>query len=180
MSTSFLISDLHFGHENILTFRRGDGLPMRKFNSGEEMDEHIISSWNSVVRPHDRVYLLGDVAMKQQAVDRCVPRLNGHKRLVMGNHDIFSHELYLRHFEKVFGVKVLDDLVLTHIPLHPRSVKSHWTNVHGHLHNNESDTPFTPSLGGKYFNVSCEVLGYVPVSLEEVRAEIRKESWACG
>jgi calcineurin-like phosphoesterase family protein len=169
MSTSFLASDTHLGHAKILTFTRDDGTPLRAFSSVEEMDEHMIDRWNAVVRPQDRVYHLGDVAMRWSGVE-LVRRLNGHKRLIMGNHDIFDVSDYLQKglFEKVFGVKVLEGLVMTHIPLHPGCVKQQWTNVHGHLHNNHD----AMHLGVKYLNVSVEMIGYTPVSLEEIRDEI--------
>ncbi len=174
-STIYLISDHHFGHENILKFTRADGSYLRSFASVEEMDEFMIEAWNSVVRPQDHVYHLGDVAMKQQSVNRMMPRLNGHKRLVRGNHDIFDTKMYMRHFDEIYGVRVFDKLLLSHIPVHPESIKPGWTNVHGHLHSNSSYTPFTPHLGPRYYNVSVEVLNYVPRSLEQVREEIK--SW---
>lgn len=90
--TLWLMSDPHFGHENMVTkFKLADGSPARKFASVEEMDETMIERWNEVVRPQDHGYILGDVAMRQQDLDRVMPRLHGHKRLVRGNHDIFKN-----------------------------------------------------------------------------------------
>ena len=175
----FLISDTHFGHENVIHFTACDGMPMRPFADVREADEEMISRWNSVVRPQDYVYHLGDVAMAQQALHRVLPRLNGHKRLVMGNHDIYHHKVYLQYFEKIFGIKVLEGLILTHIPLHPRSVGSRfYGNVHGHLHANSSRTPWTDYLGDRYYNVSVECIDFTPVELSTVRDALirRKEA----
>ena len=172
MATVYVISDTHFGHANMLSFTRKDGTPMRQFGSVEAMDEHMVEQWNSVVRPQDHIYHLGDFALKTPGLE-ITKRLNGHKRLVRGNHDTFKTAAYIKAgFSEIYGVRVFDDLVLTHIPLHPSSLKPRWTNLHGHLHNNESDTNWTPSLGDRYFNVSGEVCGYTPLSLEEVRARI--------
>jgi calcineurin-like phosphoesterase family protein len=98
-----------------------------------------------------------------------VKRLNGHKRLVRGNHDIFKTKDYLQAgFDEIYGVRSFDSMILSHIPLHPRSIKKGWTNVHGHLHLNVEQFGWGP----QYFNVSVEQINYTPISLEEVRKRI--------
>jgi calcineurin-like phosphoesterase family protein len=37
--------------------------PCVPFASAEEADEEMISRWNATVRPHDKVYVLGDIAI---------------------------------------------------------------------------------------------------------------------
>lgn len=49
------ISDLHFGHFNIIRF------DMRPFESTEEMDRELVKRWNDVVDKDDQVYVLGDI-----------------------------------------------------------------------------------------------------------------------
>jgi calcineurin-like phosphoesterase family protein len=54
------------------------------------MDEVLIANWNAVVRPDDLVYHLGDFAFglgDAARVQSIFQRLNGRKRLVLGNHD---------------------------------------------------------------------------------------------
>jgi calcineurin-like phosphoesterase family protein len=160
----FFISDTHFGHANILSFKRSDGLPLRPFDSVEAMEEHIIDKWNSVVRPQDKVYHLGDVAIAQRGL-ATVERCAGHKRLVRGNHDIYKTAEYLRYFEEVYATRVLDAFVFSHIPIHPRSLGRFRANVHGHIHG-------TDGFGAGYFDVSVEAVGYVPVSLEELKLRV--------
>ena len=63
MSATWLISDPHFGHANICRFLNDDGSKLRPWDTPEEMDEVLVSNWNSVVRPKDRVYCLGDVVL---------------------------------------------------------------------------------------------------------------------
>ncbi len=170
MTAIYLISDTHFGHANILNFKRDDGTPMRPFANVEEMDFHMIERWNATVRPQDHVYHLGDVALKQQDLWK-VTALNGHKRLVRGNHDIFKTKQYMQvGFEEVYGVRVINDLILSHIPLHPESVKPQWLNCHGHLHNNQP----AKHLGPKYFNVSVEMIDYTPITIEEAKDRHKK------
>jgi calcineurin-like phosphoesterase family protein len=166
MSCVFLISDTHFGHANILTFKRNDGTPLRPFATIEEHDETLVANWNSVVRPCDKVYHLGDVVIHRRFLN-LLGRCHGHKRLIRGNHDIFRTKFYLEYFDEVYGVRVLDDMILSHIPLAIECItKRFGTNVHGHLHSNVMDNP-------RYFNVSCEQINYTPISLEDLRLKIK-------
>ena len=133
------------------------------------MDDEMIARWNSVVRPRDKVYHVGDVAMRKHQL-AILNRLNGRKRLVRGNHDIFPTKFYLPYFEDIYGVRVFEDMILSHFPLHPESVKERWHNVHGHVHNN---VPFD-HFGPKYFNACVEYHNYTPIALEDIRARLRK------
>lgn len=142
----------------MLSFKREDGTPLRNFSSVEEMDEHMVEKWNSVVRPQDHLYHLGDVVMRQQVLDTVMPRLNGHKRLVRGNHDIFRTKHYLRYFDEIYGLRVLDNMIFSHIPIHPESLGRFKGNIHGHTHGQHA-------LGGKYIDVSVEAVDYTPVPL---------------
>lgn len=169
MTDIFVCADLHLGHHNILTFKDRDGELIRGkvFRDIEHHDQSIIDRWNSVVKPVDHVYVLGDVVINKKSLVR-IKELNGHKRLVPGNHDIFPIEMYLEvGFEKVYGVRVFPKhgLIFSHIPLHSDCLKSRgWTNVHGHLHNNVVlDSNNTPD--SNYMNVSMERINYTPVLL---------------
>ena len=163
MANIFVISDWHLGHAGILTFKNEDGSPVRSFDSVQEMDEFMIEKWNSVVKPSDHVYHLGDVAMKRVHLPT-VGRCNGHKRLVRGNHDIFRTKDYLQYFDEIYATRVLDGMIFTHIPIHPESMGRFGVNVHGHVHGQPQG-----QYGPKYYNVSVEVMGYEPVSLEDLK-----------
>ena len=54
MPKNFYISDLHLGHGNVIRF---DGRP---FGDVAEMEQALISNWNSRVGRDDTVYVLGD------------------------------------------------------------------------------------------------------------------------
>ena len=167
--TIWLISDTHFSHENILTFRDPFGELMRPFVSKEEMDEVMVQRWNDRVKPSDHVYHLGDVAMRRPDL-KIVKRLNGKKRLLFGNHDIYDYKSYTEvGFEKLMSYRVFDGLFLSHIPIHPASNRCE-ANVHGHIHANGD-------LGEGYINVSVEATNFAPLSLEEVRDRVKKEQW---
>lgn len=166
--TIWVISDTHFSHANILTFRNPDGTLMRPFVSVEEMDETIIERWNKVVRTSDHVYHLGDVTMKRPALKQ-MERLNGHHRLVFGNHDIFDYKSYTEvGFEKLMGSRVLNNMLFTHIPVHPESLGRFRANVHGHIHSNNPE-----GLGERYVNVCVEVINYTPLTLEEIEGRMK-------
>lgn len=162
MSAVWVISDTHFGHEKTCTvFKRNDGSALRPFASAEEMDEEMVCRWNDAVRPNDRVYHLGDVVIHRKHLP-ILGRLNGRKALVRGNHDIFNMKDYAPYFDQIYGVKVLDDMIMSHIPLHPSCIERWGFNVHGHLHANTMNDP-------RYLCVSVEQTDYRPITLEEVR-----------
>src|SRR5574337_2027478 len=79
MSNIFAISDLHFDHARIIE------LCHRPFSSKEEMNEQMVSRWNSVVSNEDHVIFGGDFMFAKE--DKWFDRLNGRKTLVVGNHD---------------------------------------------------------------------------------------------
>lgn len=165
MSNVFLISDTHFGHKNIVTFLRADGTKLRPFDTVEEMDEILVANWNSVVKPEDRIYHLGDVAINRRCLS-ILSRCNGRKKLIRGNHDLFKLNDYTPYFDDLYGVYVLADMILSHIPLHTECMTHRFgTNVHGHLHANVLDSPY-------HLNVCVEHTNYTPISLEEVRLRI--------
>ena len=93
MSNCFMIADTHFGHEGVCKFLDAQGNKLRSFSCAEEMDEYIVSAWNSIVGSKDRVYVPWDVAMKRKDIST-IGRCNGRKVLVRGNHDIFDLKDY--------------------------------------------------------------------------------------
>lgn len=173
MAETFFISDTHFGHEKTCTtFQRSDGTPLRPFANAEEMDEQMIQRWNAIVRPEDKVYHLGDVCIKKQYLKTLV-RLNGNKRLIRGNHDVFKTKEYMQYFKEIYGVRVLDDCILSHIPLDAASITTRFhVNVHGHLHSNQK---MMVSQYGKivpdprYVCVCVEHINYTPLPYDDLR-----------
>jgi calcineurin-like phosphoesterase family protein len=170
MSKIWIVSDTHFSQESIIHFKQPDGVtPMRPFANAREMDEALVTYWNETVQPQDHVYHLGDVSMKRHAI-KFIGRCNGHKRLLTGNHDIYDTKKdYLPFFEKVYGTRLIDDLLFSHFPIDARSIKPKWFNVHGHLHNNAPMFGYQGHLSHKHLNVSMEWTDYRPIALEEVK-----------
>lgn len=164
MPEIFLISDTHFGHEKILEFVEGRRVLGKTI---EEHDEALVERWNKVIRPKDTVWHLGDVAFKSERLS-IVGRLNGRKKLVKGNHDVYHVNRYLEYFVDVKGAVSLEGFLLTHVPIHSSQKFRFLGNIHGHLHDKLIYDPF-------YFNVSCERVNYQPIPLHIVRQHFEKE-----
>ncbi len=167
MPNIFFIADTHFGHQGMCFFTRTDGTKVRPFNNANDCDDHMIEMWNKTVKPHDKIYHLGDLAIKRQHI-QTIAKCNGDKILIRGNHDIFKIKDYLPYFRDVRGTHKLDKFLLSHYPIHPDSIEGNLKcNVHGHIHYkrvlDENKNPHP-----KYECVSVECINYTPISLEEL------------
>ncbi len=173
MAETFLIADLHFGHSNIINFLRADGSKLRDFDTIEEHDEVLIHNWNSVVSNRDKVYVLGDVSMSRKHLGK-VGWLNGDKVLYKGNHDTAKLSEYVNAgFRDVRAFGVMDNLVLSHIPIHPMEMGRFRGNVHGHLHDKVVMNGPTPDH--RYRCVSAEQTNMTPISFDVVRHEMPEQ-----
>lgn len=166
----WVISDTHFGHHNTIKYCN------RPFTGPTEMDWHMVEKWNSVVKPQDKVYHLGDVYMgcSNGYAEKVLQSLNGHKRLILGNHDSGKDQLLWRHFEKIGVWRMFPEfgLLLTHVPVDPSALFRGKTgnekkpkkllNIHGHIHNNKSPTV-------DHRCVCVEQINYTPINIEELR-----------
>lgn len=130
------------------------------FEDLDQMREMIIFNWNNLVEPEDTVYILGDIVMGQR--DVALPhlaRLNGNKRLILGNHD-YPHPsnkekivdkwtpIYGEYFEYMTvdeEIEIADSTaLLVHFPAdgdHTEEIRyADWRPeydgwiIHGHLH----------------------------------------------
>lgn len=192
MTDIWLSADLHFGHANSVSkWTDDDGNPYRPFASIEEADEAIIERHNALVKPTDKLYILGDLAWNAAGFKK-LSRLNGQKYAVLGNHDSYAPEELRKVFRKVYGAKVIGECVLTHIPIHPDCMERWRLNIHGHLHKGcirIQRQYVTMQSGGQiiehikmrgfmapkdpgYFCVSVEQNDYKPFNLEDILAAI--------
>jgi len=155
----YITSDSHFGHKNIVAYCH------RPFKTVEEMNETIISRWNSVVGESDTVLHLGDFALTSQSHLRSVrDRLNGDIILIPGNHDRPSRlqrfDIFVLDSLYSEGVTInIENMIFSHRPL--LNIPGSMVNVHGHIHDK-------PSYG-RYLNVSVDVTNYTPLSFKEVK-----------
>ena len=169
----WVISDTHFNHENIIKYCD------RPFDNATQMNDYMVEMWNSVVKPTDKVYHLGDVYMgpgfsREYTAHLLRYRLNGHKRLILGNHDNGKDQILQGVFEKIDVWRMFPEfgLLLTHVPVHEQSLFRGATgnekdpkkllNVHGHIH-----TLASPSKDHRC--VCVEQIDYKPINIEELR-----------
>lgn len=187
MINTWFISDTHFGHKKILEYEKEH----RPFDSIEEMNEAIIDRWNSVVRPKDIVYHLGDFALHSSYIP-LAGKLAGKKYLVLGNHDTFHPSVYLPYFHKLLGGVFWKSCVLTHMPVSESGLGQRWfLNVHGHLHSkimkkvqlggfNPVTNEYYSTIEDKiiadpnYFNVSCEQNNLTPIHAEIILERVKE------
>lgn len=160
MPRTFVISDTHFGHENIITYCG------RPFANAQEMDEALLTNWNETVNDEDIVYHLGDVYFGK--VPSFLHNLKGRKRLILGNHDNPKDQILSKVFEKIMLWRPWPEygVILSHMPLLDRGLGGGETyrelvSVHGHIHTK-------PAPSENHINVSVEWTDYKPVLLESL------------
>jgi len=168
MPSVFLVSDTHFGHAGVCKFLREDGTKLRPWDDPEEMNVEMIKRWNETVGPNDKVYHLGDVVINRRFL-WVLGQLNGDKVLIKGNHDIFRLDDYTKYFRDIRGYHVMNNYILSHIPVHPDSKGRFAGNIHGHLHARKLDDPW-------YQCVCVEHTDYRPILFEEVMKRINVRS----
>lgn len=170
----FFTSDSHFGHRNIIKYsNRVDPETGQQFDltpqGVEKMDETMISIWNSIVRPNDEVYHLGDFSMGRTAVPNIVRRLNGNIHLVWGNHDsdqVRSLECWASSQPYLEIKEQGQHLVLCHYSMRVWNRSHHGAiMLYGHSHG---------SLPGnnQSLDVGVDCWGYKPVSLDEIKGRL--------
>ena len=157
----FLISDLHLGHANIIRYCSRPFL----VSDVAEMDRVLIDNWNFSISPKSRIFYLGDLRYGEQALSTREYRkkLNGNITFIRGNHD--DAELGAVPSSTLNYKKLR--FLLVHDPADIPTDFNGWT-IHGHHHNNDlRHFPFI-NFVDRRINVSAEVVGYVPVGLNEI------------
>lgn len=184
MGKIYFIADCHFSHKNVIRFDK------RHFETVEDMDEKLIANWNSVVKPGDVVYILGDFCwLTENRWKEILSRLKGNKVLIKGNHDIKHMSVNLR--KQFQAIKDYDDIVVTlKDGTKQRVILSHYyipffnghrygaVLLHGHSHITEEaniereitqilkDKGFNPQI----YNIGCmhSYMNYTPQTLDSI------------
>lgn len=165
MANIWIVSDTCFHDNNVLVSNN------RPFDTKEQMDEAIIENWNSVVKPEDTVYHLGDVIFGGSRIrESILPRLNGYKILRMGDQDqgVTKHK-WQEYFDEVYNDDILYDgkICFSHEPLDEVTLKKLVNNgiIIGNVH---AYTVCEDLSSTEQYNVSLDMRKYTPVNLEEI------------
>ena len=156
---SFVISDTHFYHANIIKYSH------RPFADVREMNSKIVENWNRVVGAKDKVYFLGDFGFGKESLS-ILHSLNGDIMFIHGNHDS-AIENHVPMYEEAMITYDGIQFMLIHNPDRiPKRYKG-WV-IAGHHHNNyPNDLPFfNPET--KIINVSVEMINYAPVDMRDI------------
>ena len=181
MGKTFFISDLHFGHKNVLAFDN------REFPSIEAHDEALIRNWNEAVGIDDDVWILGDISwhgtMKTVEI---LKRLNGVKHLCIGNHDykLLRNQDVRACFAEITPYREIEvdgwGVVLCHYPIPCYNKHFYgWIHLYGHVHSGMEWNMMKQvqyQMRALYdspchmYNVGCMIPGmdYTPRTLQEI------------
>lgn len=181
---NYYISDLHFGHKNILTFDN------RPYITLTEMKNDIIKKWNERVKKNDNVYILGDVFWHNDEAIEILEQLKGNLFLIRGNHDRLNSEMekYFVWVKDIAEVKDVGEngeerkVVLCHFPIahwHGQNYDQPYIHLYGHIHDGRDTRPFEQyaemwekAIGQPFaaMNVGCmkDYMDYTPRTLDEI------------
>ena len=165
----YFTSDFHLSHQNCLSYDD------RPFKDIQKQEDQLIAMWNTVVRPADTVYHVGDFFWGYKTALRVAPQLKGKIFCLKGNHDKswWKPERVKREIpnltliaDQIHVVKGLPDcppIVLCHYPMRswPHSAHGSW-HLFGHTHKQ-----LEPH--GKSMCICLNVNDYTLVSLDRVK-----------
>lgn len=181
MGEIFFTSDTHFCHDKDFLYSP------RGFTNVKDMNEAIIENWNSVVKPDDEIWHLGDMALGD-IDDACkyINQLNGTIRWIRGNHCT----------EKKIG-KIIEEcpavweigwayqfkyhkmsIYLSHYPtitsnFDEKHFSQHIINLHGHTH---QQTNWLQPQNPFMYHVGMDSHNCTPVHIDEAISDI-KQRW---
>lgn len=169
-------SDLHFGHNKILSSRI-------QFKDIVEHDNVLIEKWNLKVKKTDEVYILGDLSFRSpHHISYYLSQMNGRKHLIVGNHDKY----WMRHvedmniyFESVDYLKTIKyqkkQITLCHYPMlewpGSRYVEGESSYlIHGHIHNMKDQKVYgyIKKFQPYALNAGVDINEFMPVTFEEL------------
>lgn len=175
-------SDEHNGHYNAMTGwagMKGSSKP-RPWSTLENMTEGLIERHNSVVKPGDIVYHLGDAFWRTFGTVQSaeyVMRLNGQHFYILGNHEeVFEKDslgslhrqfVWVRDYAKIRPRKDLPSIVLSHYA-HRVWDGSHKDTLHLYGHSHGAIPDF-----GRSMDVGVDCNDFYPVSLDQVVEKLK-------
>ena len=181
MSQIYFTSDLHFCHN------RGFIYEPRGFNNIEEMNNTIVENWNNIVTNEDKVFILGDLILNDNEKGlKLLNKLNGHKFVILGNHDTPTRAKLYDGPTTVLGFADRIDyneyhFYISHYPTLTsnldggRSLKQRILNLFGHTHSKEKFYQDNPTM----YNVALDAHNNIPVSIDQIIEDIKAKRDEC-
>lgn len=185
-------SDYHVQHRNICRGTSSWTSGYRDFDTLQEMEDTIVSNFNSVVKPQDYVFNLGDLIFGDKSyLPTFLAKLNCKNiYLVRGNHDDYLDTERCKGFKDLFAgvydhrIELVIDrsdttrradrpkkqlYILDHYPITSwREMGSNSFHLHAHCHGSLRDETFLKRLD---IGVDVDLYGhkkFFPWSLDEV------------
>jgi calcineurin-like phosphoesterase family protein len=188
----YFTSDLHLGHDQEFIWGA------RGFNSVAEMNEKIITRWNSRITKDDDVYVLGDLVMGGVENVELLKQLNGKIHIIYGNHDgpkkreayaelenvvecgwanmikYKKYNFYLSHYPTITDNEDIGGIV---------SPKECVINLFGHTHQFDDFYDTNDGYNFRMYHVGVDSHDCFPVPIDEVIEEIKmvfqksKDKW---
>jgi len=163
----YFTADWHLYHENIIRFCT------RPFKDINHMNRTILDNVNEVVLPDDRLFNLGDVALKNvnwTSIRASIVCKNVF--VVPGNHDRESQ--LKEHFSILPQCYMYESggfrLVLAHYAMR---IWAHSHHGAGHLYGH-SHGKLPPIPGAMAFDIGVDCWNFKPLSLNQVKAEMKR------
>jgi calcineurin-like phosphoesterase family protein len=176
-SKLWLISDTHFGHDNIVKYQQRP----------KNHEITMLDNWLLRVKVDDFILHMGDVAMggpsRQKGWLRVLNAMPGRKFLLLGNHD--NHYNAESWYQTIGGFTVIPEFVnagvaFTHIPISKgddRDFEPWGINIHGHTHGNDHHEKDGEMYENKeYINVCVEKTSLGPVQVGNVLSNWKWDS----
>lgn len=186
MSRIFLTSDEHFSHSQIVrgTSTWEDKSGCRNFQTVQEHDSTILENINSVVRPEDTLWCLGDFSVgsrsiglsKEEAYIKYRSQIRCQDvKYIIGNHSLNKRRLReLGIFSEVhdyYELKYKKEMIcLMHYPIDSWNEMSKSSYMfHGHIHSNPRKTV------GRRCDVGLDGNNFKPYLLDDILEELRSQ-----
>ena len=157
-------SDEHYGHSNIIKYCN------RPFKDVNEMNQILISNFNTVVSNDDTIYHLGDFAFNNHK--KYLDQLKGNHYLIKGNHE--GSDWRQANFKWVKDVAMIrgfdaQDIFCSHYAHRTWNRAHHgvW-HVFGHDHGRLPDYY-------KSCDVGVDAWNYFPVSWDELKERFKNK-----
>ena len=157
----------------------------------EAHDKWLIDVWNNTISKKDIVYIIGDFAFgsTEDIKKYLLPKLNGHKYLILGNHDKSSQNIK-GYFTQITQMKEVTfkeknfpfleedfKVFMCHYPMITWDAKHYGVvQVMGHSHGsldqyNEESTDLRVDVG-----IDGTLANFKPISLEELYVYFKKKT----